>query len=99
VRWSDGRGTLTAADVCRHLMAMADPQDRAAYRPDWAELFVAARVRNGVEVVIDLRRSHVHPEGLLQTVVVPWYQRDLISATSVARPATLGPYLTYSAAG
>jgi ABC-type transport system substrate-binding protein len=95
IAWSDGQGMLTAADVCRHLMAMADQGDQAAYRDDWAELFVAARVRNDVEVVIDLRRSHVHPDGLLQTVVLPWYQR-----AKQAVPATLGPFVVQqSAAG
>ncbi len=94
IAWSDGAGLLTAADVCRHLMALADPNDRAAYRDDWAEMFVAARVRNEVEVVIDLRRSHVHPDGLLQTVVLPWYQRG-----KQAAPATLGPFVVHEAVG
>src|SRR5262245_53367874 len=77
---------------------MADPQDRTTYRSDWADLFVAARVRNGVEVVIDLRRSHVHPDGLLQTVVVPWYQRESGGAAPAGKPATLGPFFVHHAA-
>ncbi len=93
IAWSDGAGPLTAADVCRHLMALADAGD-PSYRADWAELFVAARVRNEVEVVIDLRRSHVHPDGVLQTVVRPWYQRGKETA-----PATVGPFVVHQAVG
>jgi hypothetical protein len=74
-------------------MALADERD-VAYRADWAELFVTARVRNEAEVVIDLRRSHVHPDGLLQTVVRPWYQRSPGSM-----PAALGPYGIHQTVG
>jgi ABC-type transport system substrate-binding protein len=91
--WSDGT-PLTGADVSRHLLAMADPLDRRSYRPDWAELFAAVRVRDGYEVQIDLRRTHVHPEGLLQTVLLPWRSH---SQANQPQPA-LGPYSVHQMA-
>jgi ABC-type transport system substrate-binding protein len=93
VPWSDGSGMLTGADVSRHLLAMADPDDKQSYRQDWAELLAAVSVRDGYEVQIDLRRAHVHPEGMLRTVLIPWHSREAID-----KAPALGPFVLHQVA-
>jgi ABC-type transport system substrate-binding protein len=70
IRWASGDATLTGYDVSRQLLAMADPR-AASYRPDWADLLAQVTVRSVYEVDADLQRTHVRPEALLTTILVP----------------------------
>ncbi len=85
-RWASGDTLLTGYELARHLVAMTDDQD-PCYRPEWAEVFDGASVRNVYAVTVDLRRSHVRPEALLQTVLVP------AGAAAQRPPPTNGPYV------
>lgn len=91
IPWSDGQGVLTGADVARRLLQMTDAT-QPAYRADWAELFRAVSVRDVYEVDVELARAHVHPDGMLQTILTPW---DAASEESV-RIASIGPYVIAS---
>ena len=71
VGWATGDATLTGYDVSGQLLAMADPR-RPEYRSDWAGLLGSATVRDVYTVDADLRRTHVRPDALLQTILVPY---------------------------
>lgn len=85
-------GTLTGADVARRLLAMADPGN-PSYSPIWSELLGSVSVADVYRVQIDLTRSHVRPNALLQTVLPPY-------STGKALPQRLnlcnGPYSAVS---
>ena len=87
LHWSTGNATLTGYDLSRQLLAMADPQDRA-YRAEWAELLDGVSVQDVYHVDADLRRRFVHPQALLQTVVLPY----TVPADSKQPPWSNGPY-------
>ncbi len=88
IRWSDGAGTLTPYDVARRLFLMADPTD-SAFCEDWAELFQGVVVKGTADVEVDLRRPHVRPEALLQTLLIPYGESYLTNGTV----PTNGPFL------
>ena len=71
IRWAEGDATLTGYDVSRRLWVMADPAD-PAFCEDWAELFKGVAVQGATDVEVELRRPHVRPEALLQTLLVPY---------------------------
>jgi ABC-type transport system substrate-binding protein len=71
IRWSEGEAALTAYDVSRRLCAMADPAD-PAFSEDWGELLQGVAVKGAAELDVQLRRPHVRPESLLQTLLVPY---------------------------
>jgi len=65
-----GAPALTGYELARQLVAMADPAQEA-YRLDWAELLDrVSPVRDVYSVDVYLRRPHVRPEALLQTMVL-----------------------------
>jgi len=88
LRWSSGEATLTGYDVSRRLLAMANPQD-AAYLPAWGELLGGVAVAGVYQVDVQMRRSHVRPDALLQTIVVPC----TAPAVSSGPPLGNGPYV------
>jgi len=55
---------LSGCDVARGLLAMAD-RDRAACRPEWAEIFAAVTVHDAYQVDIELGESHLRPQAFL----------------------------------
>jgi ABC-type transport system substrate-binding protein len=71
IRWCRGRRTLSGYDVSRLLLAMADPLD-PTYRVEWAELLGGVEVRDVYRVEVQMRRSHVRPDALLQIVLLPY---------------------------
>ena len=86
---SAGAAALTGYDLARQLLAMADPADDA-YRLDWAELLdQVSPVREVYSVDVDLRRPHVRPEALLQTVVLAGGSGSDPNAPA----ASTGPYV------
>ncbi len=89
-RWSLTGDLVTGYDVCRHLVAMAE-KGHLAYQADWSELFAGASVNDVFEVTVDFRRTHVHPDAMLQTPLVPWNTIDLDSAEIPGN----GPYSLY----
>jgi ABC-type transport system substrate-binding protein len=89
--WSTGEGVLTGHDVAHRLLAMANPQ-HAAYQADWAELMASVAVIDLYEVDIALRRAHVHPDGMLQTILRPW---NAIGEGD-SKSASIGPYVVES---
>ncbi len=70
IHWAQGNATLTGVDVARLLLATADPSN-PAYRVDWSDLMTAVSVRGVYGVEVELRRSHVHPEAMLQIILTP----------------------------
>ncbi|OHB66748.1 MAG: hypothetical protein A2V70_09980 [Planctomycetes bacterium RBG_13_63_9] len=88
IRWSSGEETLSAYDVSRRLLAMADPLD-PAYQAAWAELFRMVAVRGVFQVEAEIRRSHVRPDAFLQTVLIPYAS----PAASREPPLSNGPYV------
>jgi len=92
--WSSGDDALTGADVAWRLLAMADPRDPAC-RPDWAEVFLGIGVRNVYDVEVSLRRTHVRPEALLDTILTPQGQP---SAGGGPAPCN-GPYMMVARPG
>lgn len=85
-RWATGDALLTGYELARRLVAMTDVHD-PWYRPEWAEVFDGASVENVYAVTVDLRRPHVRPESLLETVLVP-------AIAAAERPApSNGPYV------
>ncbi len=83
LRYSNGEVGPTGYDVCRQLVRLADPS-QPGFRADWAALFESCRVESIYTVHVTLRQSHVHPDGMLQTVL-PAKQPG----------ATLGAYTLY----
>jgi tetratricopeptide (TPR) repeat protein len=71
IRWADSDVSLTPYDVARRLVALSDPADRA-FCEDWAELMQGVAVAGSTDVEVELRRLHVRPEALLQTLLVPY---------------------------
>lgn len=68
LRLTDGPNTITGYDVSDQLLALARPGS-ANYLPAWANLFQSVRVEGVTRLQVDLRRPHVLPEALLQTVL------------------------------
>ncbi|MFH1919112.1 MAG: ABC transporter substrate-binding protein [Planctomycetota bacterium] len=66
---SVGAGGLTGYDLARQLLDMTTP-GHPTYRLDWAELLDRVSVRDVYRVEADLRRPHVRPEALFETVAV-----------------------------
>ncbi|MGE0608642.1 MAG: ABC transporter substrate-binding protein [Pirellulales bacterium] len=71
VHWSPTEEPLTGRDVARTMLEMASPSSNR-YRGNWAALFSSVRVRDVYEVEVEFRRGHVHPEALLDQLLVPW---------------------------
>ena len=71
LRWSEGDTTLTAHDVARRLLALADAED-PAYRFEWAEMLGQVSVSGVYQVHADLLYPHVRPQAYLQTPLVPY---------------------------
>lgn len=55
----------TSYDLAQQLLNAADPQ-RPEYRADWAAIVDRVRILSPDTVVVELRHSHVRPEGLLR---------------------------------
>jgi hypothetical protein len=96
VRYTGLEGELTGADVARHLIAMAErgafgSLSEPFFNRRWTDVFGGADLPRESTVEIRFRRSHVHPEGLLQTRVVPW---DDLPADAKEVP-TIGPFQLY----
>ncbi len=70
LRYSNGEPGPTGYDLCRRLVALADPYS-PDYRADWAELFERCEVQNIYTVNVSLRQPHVHPDGIFQLVLPP----------------------------
>lgn len=85
-RWATGDALLTGYELARRLVAMTDVHD-PWYRPEWAEVFDGVSVENVYTVTVDLRRPHVRPESLLETVLAP------AAAAAERPPPGNGPYL------
>ncbi len=94
VRFSAQGETLSAGDVARRLLLMADPA-AAAYRADWGRLLDAVAVRGRDEVEIDLRQRHVCPQALLET---PLANYTAAYAPQAGRLMLGGPYVRAEAA-
>lgn len=93
VKFTGADVELTGADAARHLVAMSDalaPHDpgRDVYNPRWEDVFGGADLPRENTVEIRFRRSHVHPDGFLQTKLVPW---DDIDPADANWPS-IGPY-------
>ncbi|HID74983.1 MAG TPA: hypothetical protein EYP56_03195 [Planctomycetaceae bacterium] len=87
-RWFAGDSALTGYDLARRLLAVADPHD-PAYRSLWAELLEEVSVEDVYTVYADLRRPHVRPEALLQTIVIPYTDPQLLDIPNLSN----GPYV------
>jgi tetratricopeptide (TPR) repeat protein len=87
IRWAEGKDSLTGLDVSCRLLAMADAAD-SAYRPDWADLLAATSVQKIYRVEAELRRAHVRPEALLQTILTP--RAETLAAGEL--PPANGPF-------
>jgi len=101
LRFASGETALSGYDVSRRLLAMADPGD-PAYRDDWADLFYGVTVENAYELDVELRRTHVRPDALLQTVLVPYtspgaLQQPLVPNGPYRLPTSSEGELTYQA--
>ncbi len=83
LRYSNGEPGPTGYDVSRRLLEMADPAHES-FRTDWATLFDSCQVDNIYTLEVVLRQSHVHPDGMLQTVL-----------TDKDNSASLGPYTVF----
>lgn len=88
---------LTGADAARHLVAMSDPlaphePGRDVYNPRWEDVFGGADLPRDNTVEIRFRRSHVHPDGFLQTKLVPW---DDVDPAELDWPS-IGPYHVFT---
>ncbi|MEN6451606.1 MAG: ABC transporter substrate-binding protein [Thermoguttaceae bacterium] len=93
VRWAKGDSTLSGAALARFLLLAATPNSPAC-EPEWASLMTAATVDNVYDVNVDLRRSHVRPEALLQLPLTP--PSDQGDANRAAQPPTNGPLVIQS---
>lgn len=94
IPWSQGDGVLTGNDVACRLLALADPT-HPAYRADWADLFAGVSVRDVFNIDVELRRAHVHPDAMLQTILRPW---NALPGDDRLAPS-IGPYVIDSSAG
>lgn len=88
IRWADSDVALTPYDVSRRLLALADPADRA-FCEDWAELMQGVAIAGSTDVQVELRRLHVRPEALLQTLLVPY----TVAYPSNGPARTNGPFV------
>lgn len=68
--WSSGPETLTGYDVSRRLLWLAE-RSSPGHQPFWADLLAGVNVVAVYRTEVDLRRVHVRPERLLQTIVPP----------------------------
>ena len=91
IRWATGDAVLSGADVSQRLLAMADPND-SAYRIDWADLLTAVSLRGVYGLDVELGRSHVRPEALLQIILTP----QAAAAKPGALPPSNGPFVLRS---
>lgn len=69
LRWPNDQAPLTSHDIARWLLSLAN-RKAVGGQPDWADLFARVNPVGPFELHIDLRRSHVRPESLLQTPFV-----------------------------
>jgi len=95
VRRSPGESGLTGYELSRQLLAMADPA-ADSFRADWAELLAGVAVPEVYRLEVDLRRPHVRPEALLQTLLVP---ANDASAADRRPPPANGPYIVAGQTG
>lgn len=92
LHWSGSEEILTGYELSRRLLAMADPAD-PGFSPPWAEIFEAVSVRDVYAVRVSLRRPHVRPEALLNTILAP-------ATWSPGQPLpTNGPYMPLPRSG
>ena len=70
VGWADSPETWTGYDLSRHLLRLAEASGSGSGTP-WSELLARVSVSEVYRVEVDLRRVHVRPERLLQTIVPP----------------------------
>lgn len=84
-----GGSPINAHDVARRLLALANPQD-VSYSPAWGGLLESVSVPDLSRVRIDLRRSHVLPEALLQSQLEA--QSGQFGAEAGATVGPGGPY-------
>lgn len=87
VTWSDGRRTLSGADLAASLTAMTH-RGHPRYTADWADLVAGIRVTPPWEVEVALRRGHVRPDAMLSIPLSPWDEPP-----SAGGGPALGPYL------
>jgi ABC-type transport system substrate-binding protein/TolA-binding protein len=88
IEWQPQGTLLTASDVSRHLLAMSDANSDA-YNPLWADLFEGVSVSTANSLSVQLARSYVRPQAVLQTPLIPW---NLWRAPDDEAPS-LGGYL------
>jgi len=69
IRTSPANADFTGYDVARRLVNLASPGG-SEFLPEWGLLFSAVEVRDVYEVSVELRWSHVLPDGLLQVAPV-----------------------------
>lgn len=90
-----GAAGLTGYDLARQLLNMATP-GHPTYRLDWAELLDRVSVRDVYRVEADLRRPHVRPEALFETVAIG--QGGMTGSSGEPSPPQNGPYVVESRA-
>ena len=91
VHWPDGRGSLTAADLARSLVAEADPR-HPSYRPQWSALLAGVSVSASGQVQVELKQPLIRIDPWLAVDVWPQYEPSGQQSTG------LGPYRLESAA-
>ncbi len=91
IHWASGTAVLTGVNVSRRLLARANPND-SIYQVDWADLMAAVSIRGVYGVEVELRRTHVRPEALLQIVLTP--QAAPVKAGEP--PPSNGPFILQS---
>ncbi|MEZ6071717.1 MAG: ABC transporter substrate-binding protein [Pirellulales bacterium] len=71
IPWQPGDVILSASDVSRHLLAMADARS-SAFVPLWADLFENVRTTSAKSLTVQLTRGYVRPQAVLRVPVLPW---------------------------
>lgn len=81
------RSSVTGFDISKRILAMANPDDKS-YLPAWGSLVSSVVVDEIYRVQINLRKPHVLPESLLQTIV---QTASVEGSTAADGPYTVGP--------
>ena len=87
LRWPSGAAALSGYDVARRLLGLAEPGGQM-HQPGWDQWLAGVDVRSPLEVQITLRRPHVRPEALLQTMLLPYTDPTLMGKPDISG----GPY-------
>ena len=68
--WPGSKRPLTAHDVARQLLALADPA-RSFYEPAWPDLLAGLKTGESQELEMEFRHPQLQPEAWLQTALWP----------------------------